>query len=510
MVYIGVLIASVFWILVFSIVLNLMRKDNKALVALIKKYAQGNFLAENDQKLRFTSNKRLADEIGALQKTMKDWLYNMLKSELELSKYAKMLQENAEESLKHMSLIESQINIIKGNSHQIASASLENASVSEELQSANDQMANDSHEYMEVTEGTIKNIKVGKRAIVGALEGIDEVELKMKSSVDKVNALQDMMDAIQTMTQGISKISDQTNLLALNASIESARAGEAGRGFAVVANEVTKLADESSRLAEDIDRKVMAIAENMKAVVIEIDGGMKTTQALKGNNQEAISHLDEMVKGSESMLTFIRNISIGIQEQLKATEVLSGNVEKLAGIAADSDGATVEAGRDVEDHRHKTNENAVLAQSIKGISQSLNAFVQMFDEALNEELFSTGEKLADIMKNQKIDNAYLQKFSKETGISEFYITDENGVTVLSNNPAGIGFTIENDPTTQAYPFYAILKNPKHTVSQSMMVRDIDGKYFKFVGLSRTDQSGIIQLGLSLEDLLKFRGRYALL
>ena len=131
-----------------------------------------------------------------------------------------------------------------------------------------------------------------------------------------------------------------------------------------------------------------------------------------------------------------------------------------------------------------------------------------FDDALNEELFNTGEQLAEIMKGQKVDNAYLERFSKETGISEFYITNGNGVTVLSNNPAGIGFTIENDPSTQAYPFYAILKDPKHRVAQAMMIRDIDDRYFKFVGLSRKDEPGIIQLGLSLEDIMKFRGRYA--
>ncbi|HAS73081.1 MAG TPA: hypothetical protein DCS67_02935, partial [Clostridiales bacterium UBA8960] len=290
--------------------------------------------------------------------------------------------------------------------------------------------------------------------------------------------------------------------------IESARAGEAGRGFAVVANEVTKLADESSRLALDIQKRIGDISNAMNSVVSEINEGVETTMTLKSSNQEAIGHLNAMVKGAEGMLSFIKNITISIEEQLKATETLAMNVDKLAGITADSQNATEEAGRDVEEHREKTMENVSLSKSIKGISTKLNNFVMKFDDALNEELFNTGEQLAEIMKAGKIDNAFLMQFSKETGISEFYITNGKGVTVLSNNPAGIGFTIEDDPQTQAYPFYAILKDPKHRVAQAMMRRDIDDKYFKFVGLSRTDESGIIQLGLSLEDIMKFRGRYA--
>ncbi|MFO0500089.1 MAG: methyl-accepting chemotaxis protein [Pseudomonadota bacterium] len=53
------------------------------------------------------------------------------------------------------------------------------------------------------------------------------------------------------------KIVSQTKLLSLNASIEAARAGSAGRGFAVVAQEVQKLANTTSSLAEDFSGTVL-------------------------------------------------------------------------------------------------------------------------------------------------------------------------------------------------------------------------------------------------------------
>jgi methyl-accepting chemotaxis protein len=504
----GALGASVIWFGVISGMLFFQKKDMEKVIQLISHYAKGNFLAEIGTELSTRQFKDLQQELNSLQGTMKDWLYQMLSSEIELSKYSKMLKSNAQVSSQRMTVIDQQVRLLKDNAHEIANASLENASVSEQMQSANHQLSSDSQSYMHVTVQALDRIQEGRAQIVGALEGIAQIEENMHKSQTQVSELDHMMHAIEQMTLGITKIADQTNLLALNASIESARAGEAGRGFAVVANEVTKLADESSQLALNIKSEIQQISTNMAVVVSDLIESVRQTQVLKESNQSAVIRLDDMVKSAQGMLDFIKNITSSIDEQLGATEVLASNVEKLAHIAADSHNATVEAGEDINHQREVTQESASLSSSIGVISKKLNSFVQTFDRAIDEELFKTGEQLANYISEGKVDNKFLVSFSKETGISEFYITDAKGVTVLSNNPLGLGFTIENDPKTQAYPFYKILQDPKHRVSQAMMERDIDGKAFKFIGLSRVDGKGIIQLGLSIEDIKKFRGHYA--
>lgn len=50
----------------------------------------------------------------------------------------------------------------------------------------------------------------------------------------------------------------------------------------------------------------------------------------------------------------------------------------------------------------------------------------------------------------------------------------------------------------------ILKDSKFKVSQKFMKRDIDGKFYKFVGVGRIDETGIIQAGLDLEDIIKLK------
>lgn len=507
--YVVLLVSTGLFVGLFFLQKNTSVKESKIIANVLKQYADGNFLAENDQKIVSVHNQLVLEEIMSVQKTMKDWLFTILHSEIQLSQCAKGLHANAEDSLNHMQMISGQITRIQGDSNKISNASMENAAVSQEMQGSNDQMAHYSQDYMEVTETALTAMKSSKDTIAKALEGVQVIEDLMKVSVDKVNTLDVLMASIQQMTAGIAKISDQTNLLALNASIESARAGEAGRGFAVVANEVTKLADESAKIADDIKASIGSMERSIKEVVGDMNKAVESTKIIRQSNLHAVGNLNDMVGNAEGMLGFIRTISESIQEQLHASEVLASNVEKLAEIASSSVHATVKASEDIVEHRKKTNENMTLSSRIKAVSQHLSAYVSHFDKSLNEELFRTGEALADLISKGKVDNEYLKAFSKQTGISEFYITDEKGVTVMSNNPYGIGFKIENDPSTQAYVFYDILNNPSKRVAQSMTIRDIDGKTFKFVGLSRTDKRGIIQLGLAIDDILTFRGQYAL-
>lgn len=69
---------------------------------------------------------------------------------------------------------------------------------------------------------------------------------------------------LNQLVEQIRKIAKQSNLLALNAAIEAARVGEAGKGFSVVASEFRKLADNTNKIAFEIEQTVEKLKEKLE------------------------------------------------------------------------------------------------------------------------------------------------------------------------------------------------------------------------------------------------------
>ena len=95
---------------------------------------------------------------------------------------------------------------------------------------------------------------------------------------DKIEESKEV-EKVQKLIGQILSVADQTNLLALNASIEAARAGESGKGFAVVANEISNLAEESSRTAAEIQKIntfIVNIVDSLTEASFELLNFVKT------------------------------------------------------------------------------------------------------------------------------------------------------------------------------------------------------------------------------------------
>ncbi|EXI65466.1 MAG: Methyl-accepting chemotaxis protein 4 [Candidatus Accumulibacter adjunctus] len=211
------------------------------------------------------------------------------------------------------------------------------------------------------------NLALAERALqeMRSLAGeIVDVSTRLHGFRDTVKSLDKSASHIAEISQLINDFSDQTNLLALNAAIEAARAGEHGRGFAVVADEVRKLsqsvkaasntisrnisemtelvkhtADDSSFIADSVDRSRAVVAEsalNFERMVVDLtDATAKISQitvAIEslGSCNEAVHRIAEQIQESSSRIVEqVQTSESYAGEQREATERVQATLAQL-------------------------------------------------------------------------------------------------------------------------------------------------------------------------------------
>ena len=158
------------------------------------------------------------------------------------------------------------------NSTTLSQAATEQAATVEELNAS----------IVEISSNISANADSAGKAKVLAddcMKIVNEGNVKMTDMLHAMEEINETSSQIANIIKTIEDISFQTNILSLNASIEAARAGEAGKGFAVVANEISNLAEESSRTAAEIQKIntfIVNIVDSLTEASFELLNFVKT------------------------------------------------------------------------------------------------------------------------------------------------------------------------------------------------------------------------------------------
>ncbi|MGE5573286.1 MAG: methyl-accepting chemotaxis protein [Bacillota bacterium] len=199
------------------------------------------------------------------------------------------------------------------------------------------------------TRSTVSSL--GRRLVLASAvirETILMVDCNVKTATEAsyhVDALQEQMDRIDAVLQGITNIADQTGLIALDARIASARSGEGGRDFGRVAQEIGSLAEMSASAVEevkmlmegikastlDVVKSLGASAERVRGLSRQSSRVEEVFRAIQGSFDEILGLMDEVEDAAGKGAGEARLVQEAMAEILESARQVAAQAGELVG-----------------------------------------------------------------------------------------------------------------------------------------------------------------------------------
>ncbi len=149
----------------------------------------------------------------------------------------------------------------------------------------------------------------------------------------------------------------------------------------------------------------------------------------------------------------------------------------------------------------ETYENIIaftMISELDGLSEEIltaEQSVRSMQEALDEKNIRLARSIAMMIDRDPalLENDQMIGLSKTLGVDEIHLTDEQGVIVSGTETAFYGFDFHS--ADQTLPFLGLIDQKEATLVQAPAPRGVDNVLFQYIGVSRVDGKGILQIGI---------------
>lgn len=200
----------------------------------------------------------------------------------------------------------------------------------------------------------------------------------VRTSATEVREATKLADRLGGLVERDRQLATKLGVLAVNTSIEAARAGTHGQGIEAVAEELRLLAELCQSVAEEGERAVAALQQQVHATAASLDAGTNTVLGVEATADRAATALAEIAKGIAEANRVAGRV---VQDASAAREAVATMLEHTAAVSRAA-AEHAETGDSVsaaaEEQAAATEEMATAAARLNDAAQRLTALLEGF------------------------------------------------------------------------------------------------------------------------------------
>ncbi len=345
----SVMISLIICTILISLFVKSITKPLKKLQETMREVREGNLNKTISVKTTVPEIISLNKSFNMMIEQMRNMIHELNETTKELESTGESLSQSSNEALASSHKLIQEINLVKLAAEETAATSEDSVHDFNTMKDKIDLLINNINKVFASSEDMNHSAQGGERNITQLIETINLFESDFEYMTGTIKEVKNHSNAIANLVGLIQAVADQTKLLALNATIEAARAGEAGKGFAVVANEVRKLADQSTKAAEEITSSITTMEDVTKQasqefdqILLKINKTLTTANQSKESFDNLMSEISRVIEKIQNMqgelselqyiLPQLEHTTAGIvsisQETLSSTEQMLTTSDK--------------------------------------------------------------------------------------------------------------------------------------------------------------------------------------
>ena len=143
-------------------------------------------------------------------------------------------------------------------------------------------------------------------------------------------------------------------------------------------------------------------------------------------------------------------------------------------------------------------------ENIESEMQQAAETVDITKKAINEKNIALAKAIAQmiVLDPDVLETAQMTKLAELLNVEEVHVTDGNSVLLYGNVTGFYGFDFKT--SEQTLPFVELAKSRTGELAQEPSLRGTDNTLFQYIGVSRLDEAGVVQIGIeptAVQELL---------